>query len=118
MRYQQCLKTHTCLSDENVHLILVTLQALIKAFTAQVGWLSEGFRFSRKRGSWLPALEHRSGVEPKQIGSFTYDFSKGNLQTIAVDSSIIVDHIRFQVCISAPPSSTGNIHYHQACLVH
>ena len=76
-------KTHTCLSDKNVHIILVTLQALIKAFTAQVGWLSEGFRFSRKRGSWLPALEHRSGVEPKQIGSFTYDFSKGNLQTIS-----------------------------------
>ena len=68
-----------------------------------MGWLSEGFRFSRKRGSWLPALQHRAGVEPKQIGSFTYDFSKGNLQTIAVDSSIIVDHIRFQVCMSAPP---------------
>ena len=94
------------------------MQALSKAYTAQVGWLSEGYRFSRKRGSWLPSLEHRAGVEPKEIGSFTYDFSKGNLQTIAVDSSIVVDHIRFQVCMSHRFSSTGNASNRQACLVH
>ena len=94
------------------------LQALSNAYTAQVGWLSEGYRFSRKQGSWLPSLEHRAGVEPKKIGSFTYDFSKGNLQTVAVDSDNIVDHIRFQVCMSVPPFSTGHKRHHQLCLVH
>ena len=106
------------MSDMIVHIVFVRIQALIKTFTVQVGWLSEGFQFSRKRGSWLPALQHRAGVEPKKIGSFTYDFSKGNLQTIAVDSSIIVDHIRFQVCMPAPPFGRDNMHHHQACLVH
>ena len=71
----------------------------------QVGWLSEAVRFARKKGSWLPVLEHRTPVPPKQIGSFTYDFSKSNLQTVAVDSDVVVDHIRFQVCMHAVHSS-------------
>ena len=50
-------------------------------------------------------LEHRTPVPPKQIGSFTYEFSKGNLQTVAVDSDVVVDHIRFQVCVHAVHSS-------------
>jgi len=47
----------------------------------------------------LPVLEHRRPVPPKQIGSFTYSFSKTNLQTVAVDSDVVVDHVRFQVCM-------------------
>ena len=44
-------------------------------------------------------------MPPKQIGSFTYDFSKSNLQTVAVDSDVAVDHTRFQVCMHAVYSS-------------
>ena len=63
----------------------------------QVGWLSEAYRFAKKKGSFLPVVEHRRPVPPTEIGSFFYDFSKSNLQTVAVDSDIVVDHIRFQV---------------------
>ena len=65
----------------------------------QVGWQSEAYRFAKKKGSWLPVVEHRKPVPPTEIGSFSFDFSKGNLQTVAVDSDIVVDHVRFQVCI-------------------
>ena len=79
-------ETHALIPDNLCTFVHITIHALSKAYIAQVGWLSEGYRFSRKQGSWLPSLEHRAGEEAKQIGSFTYDFSKGNLQTIAVDS--------------------------------
>ncbi len=36
-------------------------------------------------------------MPPTKIGSFSYDFSRGNLQTVALDSDIVVDHVRFQV---------------------
>ena len=103
--------------EDDVYIVLKITQALSKGYIAQVGWMSEGYRFSRKQGSWLPSLEHRAGVDAKEIGSFTYDFSKGNLQTIALDSSIIVDHIRFQVCLSAPLLAQNMKGIITACLV-
>ncbi len=36
-------------------------------------------------------------MPPTKIGSFSYDFSRSNLQTVALDSDIVVDHVRFQV---------------------
>ena len=64
----------------------------------QVGWLSEAYRLAKKKGHWLPAVEHRRAVPPTEIGSFSYDFSKSNLQTAALDSDNVVDHVQFQVC--------------------
>ncbi|CAL5221608.1 g3828 [Coccomyxa viridis] len=61
-----------------------------------VGWLSAAYRLAKKPGHWLPAVEHRQAVPPTKIGSFSYDFSRGNLQTVALDSDIVVDHVRFQ----------------------
>ena len=67
-------------------------------FAMQVGWLSAAYRLAKKPGHWLPAVEHRQAVPPTKIGSFSYDFSRSNLQTVALDSDIVVDHVRFQVC--------------------
>lgn len=82
----------------------------------QVGWLSEAYRLAKKKGHWLPAVEHRQAVPPTKIGSFSYDFSKSNLQTVALDSDTVVDHVRFQVCSHQGTARSCHVRACQVCM--
>lgn len=68
------------------------------ALVCQTGSLSDAYRFAPKgKGSLLSYLEHRKGLGPTELGSFVYEPSKGNLNTVALDGTIPADQIRIQV---------------------